>query len=239
MQDMGNITAIILCGGLGTRLRSISGDLPKPMVEVAGRPFMEYILDYLIDQGVNNAILAVSYRKEAIFNHFGNTYRSLSLKYSNESIPLGTGGAVKFALEQCSTSKEHIVLVINGDTFVEYSLPDMVSHLSTKQADFVMALSCMEDTSRYGRVNISVDRITEFEEKKAGQSGYINAGVYLFRSTLRHVFPSSPSFSFENEVLKKLIHTHSVLPSLCNGYFIDIGIPCDFYKAQKEFVNRN
>ncbi len=235
MHNMGDITAVILCGGLGTRLRSVSADLPKPMVDVAGRPFLEYILDYLIEQGVTKAVLAVSYKKEVIIDHFGNQYKSLSLAYSEESTPLGTGGAVNKSIQQIAGHPEQLVLIINGDTLVEYQLQEMLSVLDKTNADLVISLKAMEDTSRYGRVNVNDRNVTQFEEKKGGVPGLINAGVYLFNTRLQREFPRRETFSFENDVLENIVNTHHVLASVTNGYFIDIGVPDDFNKAQVDF----
>ncbi len=239
MHNTVSITAVILCGGLGTRLRSVSGDQPKPMVEVAGRPFLEYILDYLIEQGIKNAVLAVSYKKEAIIEHFGNKYKNLSLSYSVESTPLGTGGAVKKSIEQLGSHSEQMVLVINGDTLVEYQLEHMLSILNKYNASLIMSLKALEDTSRYGRVNVSDNKVTQFEEKKGGLPGLINAGVYLFNTHFRSEFPQRESFSFESDFLEKIVPTHNVLAAVTDGYFIDIGIPEDFNKAQIDFSRLN
>ncbi len=239
MHNMGNITAVILCGGLGTRLRSVSGNQPKPMVNVAGRPFLEYTLDYLIEQGVDNAVLAVSYKKEAIIEHFGTKYRNLNLSYSIESTPLGTGGAVKKAIHQLCSHSKQMVLVINGDTLVEYQLGDMLSLCNTGKVDLVMSLKTMEDTSRYGRVNVNNNKVTQFEEKKGGHPGLINAGVYLFDARSSLEFPQRESFSFESDFLENIVQTHDVLASVTDGYFIDIGVPEDFNKAQMDFSKLN
>ncbi|MGR5134596.1 nucleotidyltransferase family protein [Vibrio alfacsensis] len=236
---MDSITAIILCGGQGTRLRSISGQLPKPMVSVAERPFLEYILDYLIGQGVKNAVLAVSYQKDVIIEHFGSKYRSLDIAYSVESSPLGTGGAIKYAMEHLCHLTDQLTLVINGDTLVEYDLTDMYAKSTINNADLVMSLISVEDTSRYGRVNVRDGRITDFEEKKSGHLGLINAGAYLFHSRLCNELPPQSSFSFEREFLDNVIHTHNVLPSISDGYFIDIGVPEDYRKAQLDFTKFN
>ncbi|MGR5246662.1 nucleotidyltransferase family protein [Vibrio sp. PNB23_22_6] len=233
---MDSITAIILCGGLGTRLRSISGQLPKPMVSVADRPFLEYILDYLIGQGVTKVILAVSYQKEVIIEHFGCKYNSLDITYSVESSPLGTGGAIKQAMGHLSQPTEQLALIINGDTLVEYDLTDMYAKCTVNNADLVMSLISIDDTSRYGRVKVSDEKITDFEEKRNGHSGLINAGVYLFHSHLRNELPEQSTFSFENEFLDSVIHTHNVLPSISDGYFIDIGVPEDYQKAKLDFA---
>ncbi len=236
MQSMDNITAVVLCGGLGTRLRSVSGGLPKPMVPVAGRPFLEYVLDYLIRQGVTKVVLAVSYQKEFIVKHFGEQYKSLDIAYSIEPSPLGTGGAIKKAIEQHCQNPDELALIINGDTLVEYELADMCDKITGNDADLVMSLKSIDDTSRYGRVKVDKNKITDFEEKQSGQAGLINAGVYLLSGRLSRDLPTRSSFSFEKDFLEQAIHSHHVLSSISDGYFIDIGIPEDYQKAQVDFM---
>ncbi|MGR5237539.1 nucleotidyltransferase family protein [Vibrio alfacsensis] len=237
MANIDDITAIVLCGGLGTRLRSISGDLPKPMVDVAGRPFLEYILDDLIQQGVSKAILAVSYKKNTIIEHFGTQYKSLRIRYSIEIFPLGTGGAIKQALEQHFDTPAQVGVVINGDSFVEYNLSEMYEQQLKTNADLSIVLVNRSDACRYGLVRTDNGRVVSFNEKQSDGSGLINAGIYLISVQLMHNFPSKMTFSFETDVLKKLVQTHHILPYISEGYFIDIGIPEDYQKAQMDLLN--
>lgn len=239
MDCIANITAIVLCGGLGTRLREISGDTPKPMVKVAGRPFLEYILDSLIEKGVSHAILAVCHQREQIMQHFGNRYRGLSLSYSVEAEPLGTGGAIKQAIRQhldCTPhSDRELFLVLNGDTMVEYNLGSMCNTLYHMGDELVMSIKHMPDTERYGRVAMQRGRIVRFEEKKAGMPGFINTGVYLLRASLVEGMPERANFSFERDFLEKYSSQYHFGYFLANDYFIDIGIPQDYQRAQRDF----
>lgn len=237
VDNKSNITAIVLCGGLGTRLRSVTNDrIPKPMVMVAGRPFLEYLLDYLLSQGVKKAILAVSYHKEAIIEHFGNRYRDLDINYSVEGKPLGTGGAIKHAVQHYVDSYSELVLVLNGDTFVEYKLDDMLAKATNLDTGLVMAIKTLENTDRYGRVTVSENgQITAFEEKKSGKAGQINAGVYLLSASIAKHFPLPEKFSFETEFLENRVNHNELFASYVRGYFIDIGVPKDYHDAQIDF----
>ncbi|MBV7299756.1 nucleotidyltransferase family protein [Enterovibrio paralichthyis] len=239
MTTPNKITAVVLCGGLGTRLREFSGGLPKPMVDVAGRPFLEYLLDYLADQNVKDVVLAVSYQYERITEHFGNYYQDMAIRYSIEQKPLGTGGAIKQAIDACIPDRESAVLVINGDTFVDFSLSEMYQTLTASNADLSMTLVDCEDTSRYGRVTTDENRVIRFEEKQQGSPGLINAGVYLLSPRLIDDLPKDDVFSFENDVLMKIVSTHRLYGCVTKGYFIDIGIPEDFKKAQIDFGEPN
>ncbi|WP_165312828.1 nucleotidyltransferase family protein [Vibrio ziniensis] len=239
VESKDNITAIILCGGLGTRLRTITHDLlPKPMVEVASRPFLEYLLDYLISQGVKKAVLAVSYHKELILEHFGNQYRDLNIIYSVEEQPLGTGGAIKHAMQHYVDPSSELVLILNGDTFVEYDLDDMLNKIESMNNKLVMAVKSFPNTDRYGRVTVNEDaKITAFEEKKSGESGQINAGVYLLVTSFIDHFPQLTKFSFETDFLENRVDKNEIYASNVSGYFIDIGVPKDYHCAQIDFNN--
>ncbi len=234
MPNMAKVTALVLCGGLGTRLRDINSELPKSMVPVAERPFLEYVCDYLLSQGVTKAIFAVSYKKEYIIEHFRYQYKNLDIAYSVESEPLGTGGAVKHAINQYSSNSNELFLILNGDTLMEYQLTDMLKKLHEQTTDLVMCLKYMEDTNRYGRVETRADKVTRFAEKQSGSSGLINAGVYLINTKLTQQFPQRASFSFEKDVLEKMVHSHCVMFTISTGYFIDIGVPKDYLKAQTD-----
>lgn len=235
------IPAIILCGGLGTRLHSITNDLvPKPMVEVAGRPFLEYLLDYLIFQGITKAVLAISHHKDIIIDHFGEHYRNLEISYSIEDQPLGTGGAIKQAIEKHALTKTSLALVLNGDTFVEYQLENMIGQQQKHNADIIMALKPLNNTDRYGRVTIDDNnQILAFEEKISGKSGNINTGVYLMKTKLFTENKLNNKFSFESDFLEKEINNYKLYSSSIDGYFIDIGIPEDYHIAQNKFIVGN
>lgn len=221
-------SAIILCGGLGTRLSAITNNKPKPMVDVAGVPFLEYQFNYLIAQGVTRAILAVSHLKECIIDHFGSQYKTLNIEYISEDSPLGTGGAIKNVLSQAEFQPNESIIILNGDTFVEFSLQalakDSEDHL------LVIAAKSVDDTARYGKLTIDNSKIvTGFQEKKAGNQGYINAGVYMTHSGLLAALPDLERFSFEEDFLHHEIAHRSIGASFLDGFFIDIGIPEDYY----------
>ncbi|MFV0448237.1 MAG: nucleotidyltransferase family protein [Vibrio sp.] len=234
MIEPNQVTAIILCGGLGTRLRAVTNDqLPKSMLDVAGRPFLEYLLDYLIVQDINKVILAVSYRKEIIMDHFGQRYRELAVSYSIEDKPLGTGGAIKQALIENDATESSFFLILNGDTYFEYRLDSMLLEFYNKQAELIMALKRMDDTGRYGRVTVdNKNKIVTFEEKQLGHAGYINAGIYLVKKQIKETFPQLNTFSFEKDYLEKQVNKGlNAFASHVDTYFIDIGIPQDYYQA--------
>ena len=227
--------AIILAGGFGTRLRHIVSDVPKPMAPVAGRPFLEYILRDLAAKGVTRAVLAVGYMAECIEAYFGASFAGMELVYSPEDKPLFTGGAIKQALEKCN---EENVLVVNGDTFFDVS-PAALERVHTERgAALTVATKEMTDFDRYGTVRTDADgRITAFEEKKPCARGAINGGVYLLRrDALDGV--KAEKFSFEQEFMERFVGEGRFFACPCDGYFIDIGIPEDYARAQEDFASK-
>ena len=179
--------AIVLAGGLGTRLAQVTRDIPKPMAPVGSRPFLEYLLDDLVDQGIKQTVLAVSYRWEVIQEHFGSVYRGMELSYSVEKSPLGTGGAIQQAL---ATLAEDEVIVLNGDTRFRVDLAEMEKRHRNSGAPLTIALKHVNDSGRFGRVEVSADGlVTRFLEKSTGGPGWINGGVYILNSSLFRDFP--------------------------------------------------
>lgn len=220
--------AIVLAGGLGTRLRSVVGDLPKPMASVNGRPFLAYVLDQLVAAGFEASVLAVGYRHEAISGHFGNAYRGMALRYSVESEPLGTGGAIRLAWQEGGSPE---VFVLNGDTYLETDYGAMLAAHREAGSQLSIAVHHVADTARYGALEIADDRIVGFREKGATGPGWINAGTYLLDSALRTRLPSHGHFSFEQDVL--VPEVRSIRPLACRtpGLFIDIGVPDDYARS--------
>ena len=227
--------AIVLAGGLGTRLRSVVSDVPKPMAPVAGRPFLAWILDRLADAGFGRVVLAVGYRHEAIRDHFGFAYRGMSLVYSVEEAPLGTGGAMRLALDQISESP---VFVLNGDTYLEVDYAAMLAAHVAHGVGLTVAVARVADMSRYGSLEIKDDRICGFLEKGSQGPGYINAGVYLMARGILDAFPVGRSHSFENELLVPRVEELRPLAFRADGLFIDIGVPEDYERAQRLFGAR-
>ncbi len=226
--------AIVLAGGFGTRLQSVVNDLPKPMAPVAGKPFLSYVLDYLANQGITHAVLSVGYRHEAIIRHFGNEYKNISLTYAIEKEPLGTGGAIKFAMQFIENED---FAVLNGDTIFKIDFSEFYRYHKHAQADLSIALRLVEDVSRYGTV-LTKDkgRISDFLEKgqKAG-AGKINGGIYLLnKSIIEKIANFTGNFSMEKDVFERYYATYSFYGFAFNEYFIDIGIPEDYHRAQVE-----
>lgn len=221
--------AIVLAGGFGTRLSHIVSDVPKPMAPVCRQPFLKYIFDYLSKSGVKHIILAVGYKSEIIQEYFGDSYNEISITYSFENTPLGTGGAIKKALECC---KEDNVFIINGDTYFDLDLKGMNALHIEKNSSLTIAVKPMSKFERYGAVVIEDDIIKKFEEKKPTLEGKINGGIYLINSKIMSL-THEKSFSFEKVILESGLVEIYAFES--NGYFIDIGVPEDYYKAQIDF----
>ncbi|QHW31546.1 NTP transferase domain-containing protein [Paenibacillus rhizovicinus] len=225
--------AIILAGGFGTRLREVVADVPKPMAPIRGVPFLTYLFEYLISNGISRAVLCTGYKHEVIHAYYGDVYKTLSLLYSVEDEPLGTGGAIKKGLSQVKSEQ---VAILNGDTFFEIAdLQAMLSFHRENQAALTIGAKQMYDFDRYGTLLLADDnRIEGFKEKQAMDQGYINGGVYILnRSELMH--DSIPErFSFETEYMQMYYGNKRFLAYKSEGYFIDIGIPADYHRAEKE-----
>lgn len=224
--------AIVLAGGFGTRIQSVVRDVPKPMAPVAGKPFLYYILKSLVKQNIDKIILAVGYKRESIINHFGNKFDSADLLYSIEEEPLGTGGGIRKAI-QMTVGDE--VLIINGDTYFDLPIIDLIKFHQQGSFDLTMSLKPMEDFDRYGTVITDHDRVSGMKEKQPCQKGLINGGVYVIKQHLLNKFPVNFNFSFETEVLEKEINNLIIGAFVSDSYFIDIGIPVDYAKAQEDF----
>lgn len=221
--------AIVLAGGFGTRLKSVVADVPKPMARVAGKPFLEYILNYLKSNGIKRVVLAVGYKKDVITNYFGNSFNGLEIEYSIEEEPLGTGGGVKLAMSKCLQKN---VFVVNGDTYFPVDLSDMMNHHVKNAADITIATKRMKNFDRYGTIDVVKGKIVSFNEKRFCKNGLINGGIYVMKNNIlgsikKNVFSMEKDF-FQHSSLR-------IFSYLSNSYFIDIGIPEDYYKAQKEF----
>ena len=228
-------TAIILAGGLGTRLRSAVADLPKCMAPVNGIPFLNFIITYLKDEGIENFIFSLGYKSEAVINFVDLNYPELQKMYVVEDKQLGTGGAIK---EACKWVTEKNVIVVNGDTLFNISLNNLSALHNEHNADCSIALKHMENFDRYGVVEID-DRyqIKAFKEKQFCTKGSINGGVYALAisSIVDEAFPEV--FSFEKEYLEKNTSIKNLYGIVNNGYFIDIGIPEDYQRFQDDYHN--
>lgn len=223
---------IILAGGLGTRLREAVPDLPKCMAPVAGRPFISYVIDTLRMQGVHHFVFSLGYKAEVIEDYLKEHYPSLDYTIVLEEDPLGTGGAIRLALQ---SSRNNDVLVANGDTLFKVDVQELASFYTAKEAECLLALKPMHHFDRYGVVELDGDgRITSFKEKRYYAKGLINGGIYLLNREkfLTYTFPEK--FSFEKDYLERYFDSGRFYGVAQQGYFIDIGIPGDYNKAQED-----
>jgi D-glycero-alpha-D-manno-heptose 1-phosphate guanylyltransferase len=225
--------AIILAGGLGTRLRSVIANIPKAMAPVAGRPFLEILLNMLSQKGFSKVILSLGYMAEKISGYFGNHYESLNLEYVIEDTALGTGGAIRLAMTVCE--KDH-VFVFNGDTYIDLEVESIEQQWKINQ-NLIVVCKEMMDTSRYGLVIADDNIVRKFAEKRVHGPGIINAGCYLLNKNTLINFPLNQPFSFENDFLKYVVESETVEMYLTKSQFIDIGIPEDYKRAQLIFSN--
>jgi D-glycero-alpha-D-manno-heptose 1-phosphate guanylyltransferase len=227
--------AIILAGGLGTRLRSVVSDLPKCMAPVNGRPFLAYIIEYLQKEGVEKYILSVGYKSETIVEYLNTEYSMLNVQYSIEENPLDTGGAIKLA---CTKASGQNVMVLNGDTMFSADLKMLSSFHVQNAADCSLCLKPMKDFDRYGVVELNADNsIGSFKEKHFYKEGLINGGIYALNAE-NFMQESLPEvFSFEKDYLEKYLSKRRMFGLVQDEYFIDIGIPEDYSRAQKELSN--
>lgn len=223
--------AVILAGGFGTRLRSVVSDVPKPMAPVAGRPFLAYLLDRMQRQDYTHVVLATGYLHEKVEEFFGRDYHGVAIDYARELSPLGTGGAIVNALQYC---REACVTVLNGDTLFDIDHDELCRRANQWHSPLTAVLRWVPDAGRYGSVEIDADGlITTFREKDpATGSGYINGGIYRLQRSLLDGYAVGTQFSFEKEVLQQLYQPFHAYAS--DGYFIDIGIPDDYQRAQTE-----
>ncbi len=225
--------AIILAGGFGTRLQGVVKDLPKPMAPVNGRPFLTYILDYLIDYEYQRVVLSVGYLHEKIVDYFGKKYKTLEIDYAVEEEPLGTGGGILFAMSKCTVDN---VLVINGDTMFKVDLTVFERFHQEKNGLLSIVLREVEDVARYGSVSVGDNgKIKLFSEKQASVgNGFINGGVYFINRKIFGKYPQPKKFSFEKDLMTKYYTQECFYAMPSDGYFIDIGIPEDYARAQQE-----
>ncbi|MCB9018188.1 MAG: NTP transferase domain-containing protein [Prevotellaceae bacterium] len=229
--------AIILAGGLGTRLRSVVSEVPKCMAPVCGKPFLFYLLSYLNNyKEIEKVILSVGYLKEHIYDwiHDNLSLFEFQIDYAVEDMPLGTGGGIKLAL---SKTEAENVLILNGDTFFDVDISELYRENKTmaSNAALSVALKKMENFDRYGSVTTDGATIISFNEKKHCESGLINGGIYIInqKNLDLNIYPEK--FSFEKEVLEKLSQQQKIAGFEQNRYFIDIGIPEDYAKANEDF----
>ena len=231
--------ARILAGGFGTRLKEVVKDVPKPLADIAGKPFLAYLLQNLRNHGVKKVVISVGYLQEKIVEYFSDNYLGMSVSYAREDKPLGTGGAIINSLKFIDQNQP--VLVLNGDSFLQV---DYQKLFAAHKKNLTMVLRKMDDCSRYGRVVFDENFVIKnFEEKpldKLGMTsseGFINGGIYLLDPKIFKRFSVPEAFSFESDFLAKELSWLEPQAFTAEGYFIDIGIPEDYARAQKELSN--
>ena len=203
-------------------------NIPKPLAPVAGRPFLAFLLDHLAQKGFSRAVLSVGHMSDKVMAQFGDEYAGMQLRYSVEVTPLGTGGALRLALFQCAGE---FAFALNGDTFVDFDVEDMVATWRRYRAPVVVARR-VTNTERYGRLKVIERRIVSITEKDVRGPGLVNAGCYLFPTDLLHNYSSNASFSLETDFLVHAVRRRPFFVTLSTGRFIDIGTPDDYARAE-------
>lgn len=226
---------ILLAGGLGTRLSGVVSDVPKCMAPVAGEPFLSHLLSYLEQQFVDHVILSLGYQSSVVVDYLRQKAFTFKVSWVLEPEPMGTGGGIKRAL---SKSKENQVFILNGDTLFAVDLHQMREAFDPAYKA-MLALKPMENYDRYGSVTLDEQQnILSFEEKKFKAKGLINGGIYLLNKERENLASFPEKFSFEKDFLEQTITDENGQACLkgyvSDRYFIDIGIPADYLKAQEE-----
>ena len=223
--------AILLCGGMGTRLRSVVADRPKPMADICGKPFLQYLLEMLREKGITEVIFALGYMGEMIEEYFqdGSAF-GLKIAYSYEEDPLGTGGAIRNALPKIM---EEEVLVLNADTYFPMDYQGLYRFHQENDGDFSLATRAVPDISRYGAVRRdAAGRILAWNEKleDGGQplAGEINGGIYVMKKSLIAEIPEGKQSLEQDCIPKWLSEGKRIFGLPFHGYFMDIGIPKDY-----------
>lgn len=226
--------AIILAGGFGTRLQSVlDEETPKPMAPINGEPFLAHYIRFLRAQGVTDVMLSVHHKRDAIMRYFGSRFEATRITYAIEETPLGTGGAVKYALSLLPTDEP--VLVVNGDSFVELDVIGMMRAHRAGGSTLTIALHEMPDCSRYGEVLFDAKhRITDFKYPGSAEKGWISTGCYVVSPNIFSGYNLPESFSFEKDFQQPFASVVRPTAWLTHGYFIDIGVPADYARAQAE-----
>lgn len=224
--------AIILAGGLGTRLREVIKDIPKPLAPIAGQPFLNIHLNHLQKQGIKQVILSIGYKAEQIQDQFGSSYHGMAITYVVEKQKLGTGGAIRLAMSHANSKA---VCVLNGDSFLPFDLSAGVALFDQDQKPIIYGCQ-VTDTARFGRIEHENGIIKGFREKGLTGPGVINAGIYLLPTNLLDDFPINQPFSLEQAFFSQVGLDQGFRLLVVNEPFIDIGIPEDYQRAQTELL---
>lgn len=226
------LEAVILAGGLGTRLKDTVPGLPKPLAPINGRPFLEHQMDYWIEQGVTRFVLSIGFRREQIVAHFGSTYKGCELAYAEEVEPLGTGGGLLLAVDQLKYDQPF--LAMNGDTFFEVDCADLTAFHCDRRAALSVALFDVDKNDRYMGVQLASDGSIVSFKSMPGESQLANGGVYLMERSIFQDIPwqAGDKLSLEDDLFAHAKGAGKKLCGLvCRGKFIDIGVPTDYFRA--------
>lgn len=224
--------AIVLAGGFGTRLREVVPGLPKPMAPIAGHPFLEIVLEGLARKGFSRVVMSLGYMANVIHSYFGSSYAGMEILYEIEEAPLGTGGAIRQAIDRIVS--DH-VFVVNGDTFLDLEVLE-VEKLWNRWRQPIIVAREVSDTSRYGRIEMAEGLVTRFSEKGIAGGGLINAGCYVFPKGALNAFAKGTRFSLEMDFLAPTVGNKIFRAFVTSSLFIDIGVPDDYSRAQKELA---
>lgn len=237
-------TAIILAGGFGTRLRTVITDLPKPMAPVNELPFLNYQLNYLKHFGIKKVIISTGHLSEKITEYYKNSFNGMSVEYVHESTPLGTGGGIRLAAEKC---KDTEAIVLNGDSFFDVNLNEFYKQHQINKVHFSIAVRQVKEASRYGTIllghfsenttSADLNKVISFQEKNGEvKEGIINGGIYIIDTT-KYIELTKPeiNFSIEKDFFEIQCKQQNIAAFKSEGYFIDIGVPEDYLKAQNDF----
>jgi len=226
------VEAVVLAGGLGTRLRPLVNEVPKPMAPINGRPFRELLLEYWIDQGVRRFVISVGYLAGRIREHFGTRWRTADVLYAEEAQPLGTGGGLLLATRHAQSAD---ILVMNGDSFFAVDLAELSNFHSVRRADWTFSLFRSHDVRRYLSLGVTEDGQVQSLSSKPGDAGaLVNGGVYLVRRAALETLPWRPGqhFSLESDLLPHALQAYwRMFGREFGGQFIDIGVPEDYRRA--------
>jgi D-glycero-alpha-D-manno-heptose 1-phosphate guanylyltransferase len=228
--------ALILAGGLGTRLASVVTDRAKPVAEVAGRPFLLHLLEQIERcAAVDRVTLCVGHKADTVERALGKRFGRVALRYSLEHEPLGTGGALRRALR--GGRRREACLAMNGDSFVGIRLDRLVQFHAEGKATASLALARVPDASRFGAARLSGDKVLAFSEKGTAGPAWINAGIYVLSAAAQEALQRLPKrFSFEREALGPWCAQGKVRGMRSRARFIDIGLPAEYARAAALFA---
>lgn len=228
-----NKEVIILAGGFGTRLKEVINNVPKCLAPINEKPFLFYQLEFLKKQGVRRFIFSLGYKSQMVVDYIEACHSDIEVLFSIESDPLGTGGAIKKALQ---LAKSEYILIVNGDTFFNINLDKFFNNAIESKNPFTIALLKIKQNERYGYVDVDEKfKIIKFHEKKKSKDVLVNSGFYIINKSKLNFSNYKESFSLEKDFFEKVTNEDCLFSILENENFIDIGIPEDYILAQTFF----